>query len=111
LTERLAGCFADQRDQCRVEHSVLEMLRQRVYGLALGDEDLNDHEQLKKDPMLRLLSGKKDQQEDLAGKDLAQAQPQTLRLKLLKIAATKRVTARKIWAPLPRSYPLPSVFR
>jgi hypothetical protein len=82
-----------------------------VYGLALGDEDLNDHEQLKKDPMLRLLSGKKDQQEDLAGKDLAQAQPQTLRLKLLKIAATKRVTAHKIWAPLPRSYPLQNVFR
>jgi hypothetical protein len=68
LTERLAGCFADQRDQRRVEHSVLEMLRQRVHSLALGYEDLNDHEQLKKDPMLRLLTGKKDQQEDLAGK-------------------------------------------
>ncbi len=68
LTERLAGCFADQRDQRRVEHSVVEMLRQRVHGLALGYEDLNDHEQLKKDLMLRLLTGKKDQQEDLAGK-------------------------------------------
>jgi len=68
LTERLAGCFADRRDQRRVEHSVVEMLRQRVHGLALGYEDLNDHEQLKKDPMLRLLTGKKDQQEDLAGK-------------------------------------------
>jgi len=68
LTERLAGCFADQRDQRRVEHSVEEMLRQRVHGLALGYEDLNDHEQLKKDPMLRLLTGKKDQHVDLAGK-------------------------------------------
>ena len=68
LTERLAGCFADQRDQRRVEHSVLQMLRQRVHALALGYEDLNDHEQLKQDPMLRLLAGKKDQQEDLAGK-------------------------------------------
>jgi hypothetical protein len=68
LTERLALCFADQRDQRRVEHSVLEMLRQRVHSLALGYEDLNDHEELKKDPMLRLLAGKKDQQEDLAGK-------------------------------------------
>jgi hypothetical protein len=47
----------------------------------------------------------------LAGAELAQAEPQTLRLKLLKSAATMRVRARKIWAPQPRSYPLPSVFR
>lgn len=47
---------------------MVEMLRQRVHGLALGYEDLNDHEELKKDPMMRLLTGKKDQQEDLAGK-------------------------------------------
>lgn len=58
LTGRLSGCFADQRDPNRVEHSVAEMLRQRVYSLCLGYEDLNDHEQLRKDPMLRLLAGK-----------------------------------------------------
>lgn len=68
LTERLSGCFADQRDQKRVEHSVEEMLRQRVFSLALGYEDLNDQEQLKQDPMLRLLVGKANQEEDLAGK-------------------------------------------
>ena len=68
LTERLSMCFADQRDQARVEHSVEELLRQRVFSLALGYEDLNDQEELKKDPMLRLLTGKKDQGEDLAGK-------------------------------------------
>jgi hypothetical protein len=72
LTERLAACFADQfadqRDQRRVEHSVEDMLRQRVFSLALGYEDLNDQEVLKKDPMLRLLIGKKDQEQDLAGK-------------------------------------------
>ena len=68
LTSRLSGCFADQRDANRMEHSVVEMLRQRVYSLALGYEDLNDHEQLRKDPMIRLLAGKKDQEEDLAGK-------------------------------------------
>ncbi len=68
LTGRLSGCFADQRDPNRVEHSVAEMLRQRVYSLCLGYEDLNDHEQLRKDPMLRLLAGKRDQEEDLAGK-------------------------------------------
>jgi len=68
LMERLSGCFADRRDQKRVEHSVTEMLRQRIFSLALGYEDLNDQEQLRKDPMLRLMAGKKDQQEDLAGK-------------------------------------------
>ena len=68
LTERLSKCFADQRDQARVEHSVEELLRQRVFSLALGYEDLNDQEELRKDPMLRLLTGKKDQGEDLAGK-------------------------------------------
>ncbi len=68
LTRRLNGCFADQRDQARVEHSVEEMLKQRVYSLVLGYEDLNDQEELRKDPMLRLLAGKKDPQEDLAGK-------------------------------------------
>ena len=47
----------------------------------------------------------------LMGTELAKAQPQTLRLKLLKIAATIRVTARKIWVSLPRSYPMQAVFR
>jgi hypothetical protein len=46
LTERLAACFADQRDQRRVEHSVEDMRRQRVFSLALGYGDLNDQELL-----------------------------------------------------------------
>lgn len=56
-----------------------------------------------------LLRGLREQA--LVGTDLAKAQPQTLRLKLLKIAATIRVTARKIWVSLPRSYPMQTVFR
>ncbi len=48
LWERLSRCFWDGRDQRRVRHSVREMISQRVYGLALGYEDLNDHEQLPK---------------------------------------------------------------
>src|SRR5437867_256872 len=51
LLPRLAGCFLDGRQQERVEHSIEEMLAQRIYGLALGYEDLNDHEQLRKDPL------------------------------------------------------------
>src|SRR5208337_1243158 len=45
-----------------------EMLAQRIYGLALGYEDLNDHEQLRQDPLLGVLAGKRDLQEPLAGK-------------------------------------------
>jgi Transposase DDE domain group 1 len=69
LLGRLGKCFADQRNQDRVEHSVEEMLRQRVFGLALGYEDLNDHEELRKDPVLGVLAGKQEPGKDLlAGK-------------------------------------------
>ncbi len=44
LLRRFAACFCDRRDPLRVEHSVAEMVAQRVYGLALGYEDLHDHE-------------------------------------------------------------------
>ena len=53
-----AACFKDSRDPRRVEHELGALLRQRVYALALGYEDLNDHERLRFDPMLEILSGK-----------------------------------------------------
>ena len=68
LLPRLAECFLDGRNQQQVEHSVLEMLSQRVYGLALGYEDLNDHEQLRKDPVFGILAGPEELEEPLAGK-------------------------------------------
>ncbi|MBA0088453.1 MAG: IS1380 family transposase, partial [Acidobacteria bacterium Pan2503] len=68
LLGRLAGCFGDGRNQERIEHTVEEMLAQRIYGLALGYEDLNDHEQLRSDPLMGLLSGKRKLDEPLAGK-------------------------------------------
>jgi Transposase DDE domain group 1 len=68
LLPRLAECFLDGRNQDLVEHSVLEMLSQRVYGLALGYEDLNDHEQLRNDPVFGVLSGREDLDAPLAGK-------------------------------------------
>jgi hypothetical protein len=60
LIERLAGCFVDLRDQRFVEHGVAELLRQRIGALALGYEDLNDHDRLRLDPMQALLAGKQD---------------------------------------------------
>jgi len=68
LLSRLAECFLDGRDQKLVEHPVAEMLAQRIYGLALGYEDINDHEQLRKDPVFGILSGRTAQDEPLAGK-------------------------------------------
>jgi len=68
LLGRLAACFSDGRDQERVEHGLEEMLGQRIYGLALGYEDLNDHEQLRRDPLFGVLSGKRELEEPLAGK-------------------------------------------
>lgn len=68
LLKRLSECFLDGRQQSRVRHSVREMVAQRVYGLALGYEDLNDHEQLRQDPLLMLLAGSAEAESPLAGK-------------------------------------------
>jgi hypothetical protein len=68
LLPRLAQCFLDGRDPARVQHSVMEMISQRVSALALGYEDLNDHEQLRQDPILKLLAGQEDLEQPLAGK-------------------------------------------
>jgi Transposase DDE domain group 1 len=68
LLSRFSDCFLDSRDQTRVQHSVCEMLSQRIYGLALGYEDLNDHEQLREDPILMLVSGSAKPEQPLAGK-------------------------------------------
>ena len=68
LLSRLSECVLDGREQRRVRHSVREMVSQRVYGLALGYEDLNDHEQLREDPLLMLLAGSADAESPLAGK-------------------------------------------
>src|SRR5271166_4699234 len=68
LLPRLAACFLDGRNQDQVEHTILEMISQRIYGLALGYEDLNDHEQLRKDPVFGVLAGKEELEAPLAGK-------------------------------------------
>ena len=69
LLGRFSECFLDGRNPALIEHRIEEMLAQRVYGLALGYEDLNDHEQLRHDPLLQVLAGKAEPgQEALAGK-------------------------------------------
>ena len=69
LLPRAAACFLDGRNPKLIRHTVQEMIAQRVYGLAMGYEDLNDHEQLRQDPLMGVLAGKRDVQEQaLAGK-------------------------------------------
>jgi hypothetical protein len=69
LLARFSECFVDCRNQELIEHSIEQMIRQRVYALALGYEDLNDHEQLRQDPLLGAMAGKAEPgTELLAGK-------------------------------------------
>lgn len=58
LVRRLAGCFRDARDRRFIEHAVATLVGQRVFGVALGYEDLNDHDDLRHDPMMAVLAGK-----------------------------------------------------
>lgn len=77
--DRFAECFTDYRDPGRTDHSLLDLLKQRIIAIALGYEDLNDHDRLRYDPLLAVLVDKneptgkdrrcvKDRQTPLAGK-------------------------------------------
>ena len=72
ILERLAGCFRDYRNEDRIEHPVDSLVRQRVYGMALGYEDLNDHDSLRHDVVMGLLSEK----QDPSGRDRVREQDQ-----------------------------------
>src|SRR5712691_869367 len=58
LTDRFAACFHDVRRQYLIEHEVVTLVGQRVFGIALGYEDLNDHDELRHDPVMAVLAGK-----------------------------------------------------
>ena len=92
LTRSLAGCFTDQRDPLWVDHSVQELLAQRVHTLALGYEDLNDHDTLRLDPLLAVAAGKTDPLglDRLQDRGVALAAPSTLnRLELSNNKVTR----------------------
>ncbi len=60
IARQFAACFTDHRDPDSIEHPVQDLVAQRVYALALGYEDLNDHDELRRDPLLATLVGKAD---------------------------------------------------
>jgi hypothetical protein len=58
LMDRFASCFHDERRQDLIEHEIVTLVGQRVFGIALGYEDLNDHDDLRHDPLMAVLAGK-----------------------------------------------------
>src|SRR3989441_13373231 len=91
ILRQFAACFTDYRNPELIEHTVEEMVAQRVYGLALGYEDLNDHEELRNDPLLAVLVEKSDpSQEALAGKSTLN------RLELTRETASQKERYKKI---------------
>ncbi|PHZ84794.1 IS1380 family transposase [Paremcibacter congregatus] len=56
LFDRMAACFTDHRDPLRIKHQLPTLLSQRVCGMALGYEDINDHDTLRNDPAIKLLA-------------------------------------------------------
>ena len=93
IVRQFAACFRDYRNSDLIEHTVEELVAQRVYGLALGYEDLNDHEELRNDPLLAVLVEKSDlARERLAGKSTLN------RLELTPATATAKARYKKIVA-------------
>ncbi len=60
ILKRFGACTEDFRDQSRIEHKAADLLTQRVCAIALGYEDLNDHDDLRRDPLLAVMLGKED---------------------------------------------------
>src|SRR6516162_10018108 len=60
IIQQFAACFTDYRDPELIEHPLGDLIAQRIYGLALGYEDLNDHDDLRRDPLLAAVVGKPD---------------------------------------------------
>lgn len=104
IVDRLAECFRDYRDPTLVEHSLTDLLRQRIYALCLGYEDLNDHDTLRHDPMLATMVGKVDPLGDNRGgrdRGKALAGKSTLnRLELTPVGAGSGDRYKKIAANL-----------
>jgi hypothetical protein len=91
IIRQFAACFTDHRDPDLIDHTLYELIAQRVYALALGYEDLNDHDVLRHDLLLAALVGKKDPHaEPLAGKSTLN------RLELTPVRADRNSRYKKI---------------
>ena len=89
ILEQFAGCFQDHRDPRFVEHRIEQLVAQRVYGLCLGYEDLNDHDQLRSDPVLAVMVDQSDPKG--RGRKRAQDRGKAVQRQLLFPLATIRI--------------------
>ena len=102
VIEQAAACFTDYRDEVLIEHTVAELVAQRVYALALGYEDLNDHDALRHDPLIAVMVGKSDptgenrKRDEDKGKALA-GRSTLNRLELTPEAEPEKERYKKIW--------------
>jgi hypothetical protein len=101
IVRQFAGCFTDHRNSELIEHSLEHLVAQRVYALALGYEDLNDHDDLRHDPLLATVVGKKDptgqSRNRMRDKGKALAGKSTLnRLELTPVGADEESRYKKI---------------
>jgi hypothetical protein len=103
VVRRFVACFSDFRNPDLAEHTAYELIAQRVFGLALGYEDLNDHDTLRYDPLLAVLVGKRDptgqdrRRERDRGKALA-GKSTLNRLELTPVGADEQSRYKKIVA-------------
>ncbi len=87
MMDRFASCFHDERRREYIQHEVATLVGHRVFGIALGYEDINDHDELRHDPMMAILAGKlaarREDRAPVAGKSTLN------RLELSKLAPTR----------------------
>jgi Transposase DDE domain group 1 len=101
IIRQFAACFTDYRNPDLIEHPLADLVAQRVYALALGYEDLNDHDDLRRDPLLAAVVGKLDpkgttrQRHRDRGKPLA-GKSTLNRLELTPVGADRRGRYKKI---------------
>ncbi|XOV85992.1 MAG: IS1380 family transposase [Pseudomonadota bacterium] len=95
LLRRLGNCFDDRRNPNSIEHSIHDLVAQRVYGLALGYEDLNDHDTLRADSTLALLVGKRDLTGQKRGRERDKGNPLAASSTLNRLELSTTETSRQ----------------
>lgn len=107
IVRQFAECFTDHRNPQKIDFSVDQLLAQRVMGLALGYEDLNDHDQLRHDPLLALVCGRR----DITGADRCEVEDRGVplagkstlnRIELTPVGASERSRYKKVVANIGR---------
>src|SRR5439155_21574798 len=101
IVRQFAACFTDHRNPDLIEHPRAHLIAQRVYGLALGYEDLNDHDDLRRDPLLATVVGKPDPAGETRRRQRDRGKPlagkSTLnRLELTPVGADKAARYKKV---------------